>query len=258
MATRRLQLARQRSEYLRDVGELEEAPSRVTMVLLRRPEYRALYASYLAFQRRLSVRLDAGALDAPLRELPYLYQLWCTLVVIDVFVQLAELNGYRLVSQQLLGRDARGSYLRLLPNGQPAVVVRSPTDLSCLRLIPERTYGPQATGIHSVSFSQRPDIAIEREDSMGMQVIVLDPKYKLLGEQGGLGSDASPLKGDIDKMHAYRDSVRSGVDRVVSFASIMYPGSQRIYDGVGALQALPSRQDDLRSSLGACLQRLIY
>jgi hypothetical protein len=91
-----------------------------------------------------------------------------------------------------------------------------------------------------------------------MQVIVLDPKYKLLGEQGGLGSDASPLKGDIDKMHAYRDSVRSGVDRVVSFASIMYPGSQRIYDGVGALQALPSRQDDLRSSLGACLQRLIY
>lgn len=46
----------------------------------------------------------------------------------------------------------------------------------------------------------------------------------------------------IDKMHAYRDSIRSASDqRVVSYASILYPGPTVTYGpGLAAISARPS------------------
>jgi PD-(D/E)XK nuclease superfamily len=61
-----------------------------------------------------------------------------------------------------------------------------------------------------------------------------------------------PKKDDIDKMHAYRDAIRDrSSNRVVAFASILYPGPTVNYgNGIAALKALPGEDNHLGSSIG--------
>jgi predicted component of viral defense system (DUF524 family) len=259
-----LQGARQRASFLEDVGELTAPPDRVSMVLLRRPEYRSALQAFLRFQQGQSIRIDDSALDAPLEQLPYLYQLWCTLHVIERLLTVAAELGYRVIVEGLIGRDTGGYYVRPLPDGRPAVELLHPPSERRVRLVPERTYAPAkppTTDLHSVSFAQRPDIAIEVTDRVtGVSIIVFDPKYKLDGENAGTaGGESGPLKVDIDKMHAYRDAIRGASDRhVVSLAAILYPGKPVAFrGGVEAIGALPSQHghwlgrvtDVLRSAL---------
>ena len=244
-----LRRAKREASFLEDVAELTVPADRLSMVLLRRPEYRAALEGFLRFQRGQSVRIDDPALDAPLEQLPYLYQLWCTLHVIDRLLAVAAELGYRVSTERLLARDSGGFYLRPLPDGKPAVELSHPKSRRRIRLIPERSYAAPgafgALGLHSLTFLQRPDIAIELMDETGdMAVYLFDPKYKLDGE-GTLSAPGytAPLKVDIDKMHAYRDAIR-GKDRnrAVRFAAILYPGETYAYpDGIEAIGALPSR-----------------
>lgn len=229
-----LRVARREAVFLDDVSELTTPPSRVTMVLQRRPEYRALFEAFLRFRRGLAVRLESPALDAPLEGLPYLYQLWGTMRVIRVFLAVAPSLGWRVTAERLIAQDAGGYFFRPLPDGEPAVELTHPDGRSA-RLIPERTYrrrSSSATGLRSMSFAQRPDVAVEvLRPGHPARVYLFDPKYKLEGELD-IARGQRPLKVDIDKMHAYRDAIRDADGRrVVQYAAILYPGETRSFEG---------------------------
>jgi predicted component of viral defense system (DUF524 family) len=112
-----LLLARRQATFLDEVALPTHLSTRLTMVLLRRPLYRAALEGYLEFHRSVVVRLEEPSLDAPLKNLPYLYQTWGTLEILSVLLDVAGELGYRRELQRLISRDAGGFYVRILPGG---------------------------------------------------------------------------------------------------------------------------------------------
>jgi predicted component of viral defense system (DUF524 family) len=243
------------------VGSLEQVPTRVSMVLLRRHEYRSLLDSYLRFRRSAFVQLNEPALEAPLENLPYLYELWDTLQVIKVLLEVGVELGYQVRSEQLSRHDDRGLYLKILGGGDPAVELRHPERQTTVTLTPQRGYGSTLKGgLRSISFNQIPDISVEvREPGERLDLLLFDPKYKLQSEEGGEPGDGKPKKIDIDTMHAYRDAIRTASDwRVVSCAAILYPGPEVRYgDGIEALSARPLEPARLQARLAEVLTRAL-
>ncbi len=244
---RRLLSMRRQATFLEEVGVLAQPPTRVTMVLLRRPEYRAALRAYLDLHKSAPVRIDLPQLDSPLESLPVVYQVWGALQVIAALLEEAAANGYRVCRQSLVGRDSTGFYLQALPRGKVALEVEDPTTGTRVKLIPERSYG--RTGqLHSISYQQVPDVAVEILRANGStDVYLFDPKYKLEGEAEHVEeATGKPKKVDIDKMHAYRDAIRDhNEDRVVRYAAIMYPGPHVRYSP--GLEALPANPEDVAS-----------
>ncbi|MGH2548980.1 MAG: DUF2357 domain-containing protein [Thermomicrobiales bacterium] len=156
----RLDRARRHAHFLDAVSRSVTAPNRTTMVLLKRPPYRAALAGFLELHRSISVRIEEPALESPLENLPALYQIWGTLRVIAILLDVAAKAGYTDVWQSLVTRDHEGAFVRVLRDGQPAVVLRHPESRTTIRCIPERTYGKSGP-LRSISYDQRPDIAIE-------------------------------------------------------------------------------------------------
>lgn len=262
-----LLLARRQATFLDNVNLPAYLPTSLTMVLLKRQPYHAALAGYLEFHRSAGVRLVEPALEAPLENLPYLYQLWGTLEVLSVLLDVADEFGYCVEQQRLVGRDTSGIFIRALPDGHPAVVLTHPTNGTCVRLIPERTYSRRGD-LFSISYQQRPDVVIEVQPVVGpIQIYLFDPKYKLTGETIGSEvdnggslvegeSDASqPKKVDIDKMHAYRDAIRdTSGRRAVEYAAILYPGKTVTYSsGLEALRAYPGEEVAVEYRLRAIL-----
>ena len=245
----RLEASRRQAPFLECVSLPAYLPTQLTMVLQRRSEYRAVLEGYLELHRSPAIRLDEPTLDAPFENLPSLYQTWGTLQVVAALLTAAYEAGYTLQTQRLAGRDSGGVFVRLLPDGDPILTFVHPTTGTAVRLIPERTYS--AVGlIRSLSFSQRPDIAIEIfSPSAPPRVILFDPKYKLSSD--GLKNASTPLKADIDKMHTYRDAIRDDQGQhVVQSAHILYPGQTTLYgEGIGALGANPQDMSQLQAEL---------
>lgn len=241
-------------------------PHQVSMVLLKRPEYRAMLEGYLELQRSVAVRLDSPLFENPLTNLPYLYQLWGWLQSIDVLLQVGADAGYQLVSTTLIHHGPGEIFVKIIPHGQIAVELLDPETGTRVRLYPERSFN-QTGQLRSLSFSQRPDITIEvLRPNESPELYVLDPKYKLDGELSGFADsadeqvpDGQPKKVDIDKMHAYRDAIRDDTDqRVVQFAAILYPGPEVRYgSGIEALRALPGHDEVLRNRLWVVLNKAL-
>lgn len=183
---RQLRRARRAAWFLDSVPIPAFLPDRLTMVLLKRSPYRAALEGYIEFHRSVAVRPALPLLEAPLENLPRLYQVWGTLHVLQALLEVAAPLGYIVQEQRLFRRDASGFYLELVPNGQPLVKLVHPEHGTRVCLIPERSYGrsgASSNALRSVSFTQRPDIAIEIErPHVGTQVLLFDPKYKLDSE----------------------------------------------------------------------------
>ncbi len=261
---RRLLHARRQAAFLDEVSLLEHVPTRLTMVLLRRPPYRAALEGYLEFRRSASIRLEEPRLDAPLENLPSLYQTWGTLEVLSVLLQVAGKLGYRVRHQRLVGRDAGGLYVRVLPDGRPVVHLVHPDYDTVVKVTPERTYRGKSegkSGLHSISYGQRPDVAVEIHlPHEPPKVYLLDPKYRLEGESlEGEIDDGKPKKVDIDKMHAYRDAIRDeNAGRPVRYAAILYPGPRIHYaKGLEALPAYPGLEETLERQLEVVLSEAL-
>jgi hypothetical protein len=253
---RDLRRARHVAHFLDDVASLSYLPDHLTMVLLRRSDYRAALEGYLDFRRSAHVRLEEPALEAPLENLPALYETWGTLQVILALLDVAGSHGFTEVRQQLATRESDGVFLRVLKNGDPAVVLRRELDHTTVRLTPQRAYGRRGKPLRSVSFSQTPDIAIEVDHGDETHVLLFDPKYKLDSEEASaLDINGRPKKVDIDKMHAYRDAIRTEAgDRVVDHAAILYPGPLTTFGpGLEALPALPGSAGALEQCLKSTL-----
>jgi predicted component of viral defense system (DUF524 family) len=168
-------------------------------------------------------------------------------------LEVAERLGYQFEAQRLVGRDATGVYVRMLPDGEPIVTLVHSEQGTRVLLIPERKYGKRGE-LKNVSYEQRPDVAVEIHPALeAPRVLVFDPKYRLEGEvTEGLAPDGRPKKVDIDTMHAYRDAIRDEQGRhVVEYAAIVYPGAAiRFDEGLEALQAMPGMEAGLEARLG--------
>ena len=236
------------SAFLDGVGRLRSAPDRLTMVLLRRPAYRAALEGFLALRRSARVCLRDPALEAPMENVPALYETWGTLTLIDVLLAVAADLGFTVASQRLVTPGLMGPLVDVLPDGRAAVVLRR-ADGCTVTLTPQRDFAPPPfADLGSVSFRQIPDVTVEVRTPLRRELLILDPKYKLFGDANGDGGAAGPKKEDIDKMHAYRDAIRdANGDAVVRMAAILYPGPERWFgDGVAALTAMPGT-DALRT-----------
>jgi hypothetical protein len=239
---RALREARFAAAFLDDVTQPGLLRTRPTMVLLKRPYYRALLKSYLTFRRTAFVELDDPNLDTPLENLPHLYESWGTLRIIDALLRVARELGYAADSPRLAVHSDGGLYIKLLPDGQPAVELSHAASGMRARLVPQRSYYRSSLPIHSISFGQMPDVTLEvLRPSEQPSLYLFDPKYKLDSETDAAVGDGKPKKVDIDKMHAYRDAIRGGgLERVVRYAAILYPGAETRYgDHIEALSARP-------------------
>lgn len=239
-----LRTARRQADFLDDVGELTSVPDRESMVLLKRSAYRAALAGYLEYQRRHSVRLEDRALDTPLENIPYLYQVWGTLRVIRLLIEVASSLGYKLQRQNLVKRTRDGVIIAVLPGGRPVLSVIHPETGAEVHVRAQASFRDSGE-IRSVTYEQRPDVAVvvQRAGSRA-KLYLFDPKYKLEGDalETAADGDAKPKKSDIDKMHAYRDAIRDiEGHHSVAYAAIMYPGPGVQYPGAGveALSAVP-------------------
>jgi hypothetical protein len=255
-----LQRAERRAPFLDEVSDLRVPPSRPSMVLLRRPEYRAALEGYLEINRSLVVSLDDPSLEAPMENVPRLYEIWGFLLVARALLEIAPDFGFDRVRQDLVRRHSGSVFVGLTEGAAALELERS--DGATVRLIGQRTYGA-GSGLHSISFQQRPDVSVEIQQEGNTTILIFDPKYKLDSERlrdegvpsseidGESDSAAVPIgrpkKVDIDKMHAYRDSIRDGEgNRVVRLASIMYPGTTRYFGSdVAALSAIPGKEPDV-------------
>ncbi len=94
------------------------------MVLFAGSPYRAVLERYLEFRREAYVELDDPGLNLPLDNLPHLYELWGTLQVIDVLLEQARTLDYDSVEHRLARQIGRGVYVKVLPDGSPAVTLR--------------------------------------------------------------------------------------------------------------------------------------
>jgi hypothetical protein len=256
----RLASARRAAHFLDDVMALTESVSRVTMVLTKRPEYREALEGFLEFRRRALIQLRDAGLDAPLANLPELYQSWGTLLVVEELLSVAAQHGYEVRHQRLAHPSQGGLWIEVLRNGSPAVVLRHPESQRTVTLVPQRTYSRKRSGIHSVSFNQIPDITVEVTEGPATRIYIFDPKYKLQSEQQeGQGAKARPKKVDIDAMHSYRDAIRDADEaHVVQFAGILYPGPTELFeDGLAAIRADPAYADEARHSIREVLSEAI-
>lgn len=262
---RRLVAARQAATFLDDVAPLAGPPTEITMVLLRRTEYRAALKGLLELRRRAMVHLRQSPASAPLAAMPFLYETWGVLEVIAATLEVAVTNGYHVTHQSLASRSHGEIYVQLLRNGSPAVQATHPATGAELTVTPQRRYDSgrgRGNRLHSVSFPEIPDVAVELTIGARTDVHIFDPKYKLQSE--GLADEpptGRPKKTDIDAMHAYRDAIRdAGGRHAVRYAAILYPGPSASYgEGLAAISARPGSpqalREQLRGVLGPALER---
>ena len=252
--------AERAATFLAEVSTPRDLPIVLTMMLLGRPEYRAVLDGLVEYRRSVAAHLEEAALDTPLQNLPYLYQRWCLLEVIDAVTRVAGERGYRVVEERLSRRRQGALFIEVLPIKSPLVRYRHDESGTEATLTHERTFDRESLP-RSVSFAQRPDIVLEiRTRDSVPRLFVFDPKYKLdsegVDEEGVTGR---PRKTDIDKMHAYRDAIRGEEgERLVEYAAILYPGSPRYFgDNIAALQAVGGCEARLRMELNEVLARAL-
>ena len=251
-----LQEAERRATFLLDVTDSPHTHDRLTMVLLREPRYRALLDRFREFHHSLWVELADERLDAPLQNLPSLYQSWGSLHVIDALLDVGAELGFRVVEQRIVHRRPGTLFVQVMRHGVAALRLEDPTRGVTVTLTPERSYG-RSGDPRSVSFLQRPDVAVEIGMPDGdLDMLLFDPKYKLDADDQGSGL---PVKSDVDKMHSYRDAIRDGAGRhVVSFAATLYPGTTQHYGSdIAAIGAVPGRENELGETLRETLWRHI-
>lgn len=250
-----LTAARRAARFLDDVLMPAHQATRPTVVFLRRPDYRAMFEGYLEFHRTAHVQLDEPTLAVPLENLPRLYEVWGTLQVLDALARVAFNFGYRVRSERLYVQKSGELFLRLLPDGRPALVMSHP-QFGTIEFIPQFTYSAYGR-LRSISYNQRPDVSIHiTRFGQDPRVLIFDPKYKLDSENlEPEANDGKPKKADIDAMHAYRDAIRNSRGRrLVEYAAILYPGQSVEYGaGLAALRARPMATSGLSSELRTIL-----
>ncbi|MEB3204636.1 MAG: DUF2357 domain-containing protein [Candidatus Sericytochromatia bacterium] len=234
-------------DFLREATDGLHAPD---LVVQRAPGYRDLLGSYR--HTLLAFSTIAGDIRLGIKDLWYLYQIWCAVRV--------EQEATRLLG------TGRGSLVPPVPH-RPALdgTVSFPNGTI---LSAQHQAEPDAGGA-----THRPDLLIElhrpapRGDYGTTFQLVLDAKYRLTWANG----QAAPPQDAINAIHRYRDAilVREGqrVVRRVYGGAILFPHpDERAYEahsdsawhefermGVGAIPLVPGQGALLRRWLASLL-----
>lgn len=137
------------------------------------------------------------------QSLSLLYQYWCLLQCMQQLLPAAQAEGWECVL--LSPPRQRGQCVLKLHKGQ-----------QILSLWHERSFG-QSGPVRSLSRQQRPDITLIHEDQGNYSLWVFEVKFRSAGHQA--------FKADLDRLHAYRDALRSLQGQtVVRQAVLLYPG----------------------------------
>lgn len=231
----------------RSVGRMTLVPVAST-VLHGRRGYREVFRVAERLRLASRVPLDASALHDLLenRDIAALYEMWVYFAVVDAVAA------------------------HLGPPQRADAFPRTDTQIT----VPWRyrvrwaggvtvTYNPTfSTGAgvrQSWSVPLRPDVLLSVPTETGEALHVLDAKFKVRWlESAGDAEDMEDrgvfLRGDIYKMHTYRDALQ------VRSAWVVYPGtvhqswSLGPEDSVGAVPAVPGATDVLASRIGVLLE----
>jgi hypothetical protein len=248
------------AQFLAEVSTPRKVPQQLTMVLLKRPEYRAMLAAYQRYLRHVIVVLDDSVMRAPLSDVPSLYELWGTTKVAEAFVEVGAELGYEVMVNHLVRR--RSDELRLVMRGA-SVRLEHPVTGAIAEFSEQPSYGALRRGLRSISFLQQPDIGLEvRRPGAEPELYVFDPKYKLQPATEPTDNQSfrgGPVKEDIDKMHAYRDAIRAeSGSRVVRYAAILYPAATRTFTpGLEAIECRPAKEEALDRRLRGRIRTFI-
>ena len=227
---------------IKSVPQLLELSPRGTppssLAMMRLPHYRQALGLWSRFRHSLTATLDERLLDAPLDNLPYLYELWATLMALQGTIDAVAESSWTVESHVIFKESSYGFAIEPLLGGRPALIARSKDRSLRLEFIPQATASAGGSEFASISNSMRPDVAVKIWRANALETVLLfDPKYKRQNQ--------GPVAEDINKMHTYRDAIRGrGQRRVVRYAAIMYPGTaEKDYAGrVGAISAIPGKQ----------------
>lgn len=235
-----------------DLRSLATPPA--SQAMLRLAPYRRALRLWFRFKQSIAAVLDGQLLDSPIHDLPYLYEVWGTLCVVQGTLHALRNANWTVDRQRVFERTSDGFGVRLLDRNRPAITARSPDGDLRLELIPQASATVNGRTLRALSHQMIPDVAILLWRAGQVEtVLVFDPKYKRDGQ--------GPVMGDIDAMHAYRDGIRATDGRrIVAFAAIIYPGEDRDYKGqVGTISGIPGRTSpavQVRRKLEAAIARL--
>lgn len=229
------------------------APVTPGLSLMARPSHRVFLTHWQKLSQDFVFVQSEGAQRRKLENLPWLYQTWSILQVILALFQAAQLQGWLPESMQWLFPWQDSAFVRVLPRGRMVLSLHRPDSQFSIQVWVERHFGAEGP-IHSISYAQRPDLVVlishpNRPD----QLWLWDAKYRL-------GEDLKrPAKADLDRMHAYRDALRSQQgEPLVEMACILYPGPSQIFaPGLMALQASPLASEQLQMDLNRQLTGLL-
>lgn len=233
--------AHRSAEFLADVGRPAGGPIPITMVLAKKRGYRDVLQGILELRHSLGVRLDEPAVNAPLQNVPSLYQLWAVLSVIESLLRYGVERGLIQTQSAFITRKPGELFVKVLAGGVVAVVLERPDKLLRIIVTPQRAYTSQGS-LRSITNPQIPDLSVEIQTAGSQpRLLIFDAKYKFRSEADGSFS-LKPKPDDINRMHAYSHAIRSeSGEFVVQYAAILYPGPPVEFDTreIEALPALP-------------------
>lgn len=196
--------------------------------ILQLPAYALCLRVWLALRQGFAPHLE-GFTDLPYADLALLYQHWCLLQILEQLLNWGQTHDWQVAEANLSLR--RGNCLLSLQQ-----------DARRLSLYVEASYEgqPVKAEFYSLSHTQRPDISLKLlQKGQPSKLLVFDTKYR--------AASNLPLKEDLDKLHAYRDAIRSAEGQPALWRAILlYPGSRQSYrEALEAWQLLPGQNNPL-------------
>lgn len=249
-------LACARATFLREVKLPSVFVGRVTMVLLKNPAYRIVFEDYLALNEQSSVTLEEAALNHPLNQFPFLYELWANLRVLNAMLQVCVESGFRCVSHNWVRRYNKKIVIQVINDEQAAIELTCPTTGRRVTLVSWKPDGGNEVLEDTPNHERLIALAIVI-DSPGEQskLLVFDPEYRVAAK----GEDIEPMKEDIDDLIRWVELAKAPDSaRSIQYAAMLYPGPRMQFASeVEALPALASDGDGLQESICDVLRRYL-
>jgi large subunit ribosomal protein MRP49 len=229
-----------------------------TQLMQRDAGYREVFHVWQMLRQSTALTFDSPLLYLRIEDMPALYEVWCTLQVVQAVLDLdVELLGQQIVS---IPDDGAGLTIARvqLEEDQPLLTARHGAATLRVRYQPRyrAAAGQRAAGLGSLdSHTRVPDVTIEVEHAGSVHVLVLDAKYRLDPTGRSVPPDA------LADAYAYLGAIGQAGQPIVSAALLLYPGlgAQEWYPSrVGALPLLPgSPAQSLSAWIGQQLHLLV-
>jgi hypothetical protein len=200
--------------------------------------------------------LEEAALNDPLNQFPFLYELWANLRVLNAMLQVCVESGFRCVSHNWVRRYNKKIVIQVINDEQAAIELTCPTTGRRVTLVSWKPDGGNEVLEDTPNHERLIALAIVI-DSPGEQskLLVFDPEYRVAAK----GEDIEPMKEDIDDLIRWVELAKAPDSaRSIQYAAMLYPGPRMQFASeVEALPALPSDGDGLQSLVCDVLRRYL-